>query len=340
MLNLDIESPVLVAEIGQAHDGSLDTAHAYIDAVADAGFDGVKFQTHLAEQETTRQDEFRVRKTRRDEDRFDYWKRMEFSEIEWCGLGEHAKSRNLLFISSVFSTGALVLLRNAPLDAVKVASGDVANTELLEDIARTGKPVVLSSGMSRWRELDYAVRLLRDSCSQLVILQCTSKYPTPLSETGVNLIETIKERYKLPVGLSDHSGSIFPGMFAMSVGIAMLEVHVVFDRRCFGYDVSSSLTFDEVKILSEYKQAVNEMTKSQLDKDQVADELPEIRKLFSRSVGIKQDLKVGTVLSKDLMIPKKPGSGIPYQSVDKLVGRVLVKDVHKNRLLSWEDMGE
>jgi len=339
MSKLNIESTIIVGEIGQAHEGSLDTAYAYIDAVAAAGLDGVKFQVHLANEETTRDDQFRVNKTKRNEDRYDYWKRMEFSASEWTQLGVYARSKDLLFICSVFSEGALELLGSAPVDAVKIASGDVDNLMLLEKVTKTGKPIILSSGMSKWSELDTAVDFLKDRCPQLIVMQCTSQYPTPLNQTGLNVIDQINRRYNVPVGFSDHSGSIFPGLLALSMNVAMLEVHVVFDRRCFGYDVSSSLIIDELEMLNEYKKAIVEMTSAPVDKDRVADELSDIRALFARSIGVKDDLKQGTILSKELMVPKKPGTGIPYQRVKDLIGKTLTTDINNDQLLTWEHVG-
>src|SRR5688572_22971563 len=152
---------LIVAEVAQAHDGSLGAAHAYIDAVARTGADGIKFQTHIADAESTPDEQFRVRFSRRDKTRYDYWKRMEFSAEEWRGLSEHAKERGLLFLSSAFSLEAVDLLDDLGMVAWKVGSGEVTTTPLLERMAKTGRPVLLSSGMSSWEELDRAVEIVR-----------------------------------------------------------------------------------------------------------------------------------------------------------------------------------
>ena len=142
------EPPFVVAEVAQAHDGSLGLAHAFIDAIADAGVDAVKFQTHIADAESTRDEPFRVALSTQDTSRFDYWRRMEFTEDAVVGLASHARERGLVFFSSPFSLEAVDLLERVGVPLWKVGSGEVTNRPLLERLAATGLPVVLSTGMS------------------------------------------------------------------------------------------------------------------------------------------------------------------------------------------------
>src|SRR5215207_9249425 len=170
--------PLVIGEVAQAHDGSLGLAHAFIDAIADAGAGAVKFQTHIAEAESHPSEPWRVKFSPADDTRFDYWKRMEFSEEQWLGLATHARERDLAFLSSPFSIEAVALLRRIGVAGWKVASGEVSNAELLDAMASAGGPVLLSSGMSPWPELDAAVTRLRAAgASRLAVLQCTSSYP-------------------------------------------------------------------------------------------------------------------------------------------------------------------
>lgn len=140
---------MIVGEVAQAHDGSLGTAHAFIDAIADSGAQAVKFQTHIAAAESSPQEPFRVKFSRQDATRYDYWKRMEFTPEGWAGLAEHARERGLVFLSSPFSVEAVDLLEKIGMPAWKIASGETGNPLLLERIYHTGKPVILSTGMSR-----------------------------------------------------------------------------------------------------------------------------------------------------------------------------------------------
>lgn len=190
---LDWDDRVLViGEVGQAHDGSLGMAHAFIDAIAAAGADAVKFQTHIAAAESRTDEPWRVRFSYEDDTRFAYWKRMEFDPDGWVGLRRHAHDRGLAFLSSPFSVEAVELLRRVGVAGWKVASGEVANPLLLDAVAVTGQPVLLSTGMSGWAELDGAVERLRDGgAGRLALLQCTSAYPVGPDQVGLNVLGEI-----------------------------------------------------------------------------------------------------------------------------------------------------
>src|SRR5215813_11074319 len=148
---------LIVGEVAQAHDGSLGLAHAFIDAIAAAGADAVKFQTHIAAAESTPDEPWRVKFSPQDASRYEYWKRMEFTEEQWCGLKRHADEKGLLFLSSPFSLEAVDLLERVGVAAWKIASGEVGNAPMMDRIVGTKWPVLLSSGMSPLNELDDAV---------------------------------------------------------------------------------------------------------------------------------------------------------------------------------------
>ncbi len=169
----------IVGEVAQAHDGSLGMAHAFIDAIAKSGADAVKFQTHIAAAESTPAEPWRVKFSYQDATRYDYWKRMEFTEAQWRELKQHADERNLLFLSSPFSLEAVDMLQRIGIPAWKVASGEISNVPMLEKMLATGLPIILSSGMSPFRELEARVRQVQEAGNDLAILQCTSMYPTP-----------------------------------------------------------------------------------------------------------------------------------------------------------------
>lgn len=330
----------VVAEIGQAHDGSLGTAHAYIDAVRRAGADAVKFQTHIAVAESTASEPWRVRFSPQDENRFDYWRRMEFSEPQWVGLREHADEVGLDFISSPFSLEAVELLERVGLSAWKIASGEVTNLPLLERVGLDGKPVILSSGMSSFDELDRAVRLFRERGIEPTILQCTSSYPCPPEKVGLNMIAVIRDRYGCPVGLSDHSGTVYAGLAAATLGIDMLEVHVTMSREMFGPDVVASITTDELRHLVEGIRFIETAKTNPIDKNELAEELAPIRHLFTKSVVAAHDLPAGRTLHESDLAVKKPGTGIPAASIETVVGRVLQRDVVADEQLRLSDLGE
>jgi len=329
---------LIVGEVAQAHDGSLGMAHAYIDAIAAAGADAVKFQTHLAAAESTPAEPWRVRFSRQDASRHDYWKRMEFTEEQWHGLKQHADAQGLMFLSSPFSVEAVDLLSRVGVAAWKVASGEVANAALFERMARNGLPMLLSTGMSSWSEIDAAVGRLQDRHLPLVVLQCTSAYPCPAEQVGLNLLSLYRQRYHCPVGLSDHSGTIYAGLAAAVLGIAVLEVHVTFSREMFGPDVPASVTTAELRQLVEGTRFIEAAQSHPVDKDDLAEDLAPMRALFTKSVVLRQNLPRGTRLSAEHLAAKKPGSGIPAQRLADYVGRTLKRAVTADTLLQEADL--
>lgn len=268
---------LIIGEVAQAHEGSLSLAHAYIDAIADAGADAVKFQCHIAEAESTPDEPWRVEpEYPQDENRYAYWKRMEFTFDQWAGLAAHAWRRGLTFIVSPFSVEAVAMM--TPLvDAWKVASGEVTNGLLIAVMDRTEKPLLISSGMSTRRELEYA---WMQSRHDVALLQCTSEYPTPPEHLGLNVIRSLGQRYGIPIGLSDHSGTTYAALAAVALGCDVLEVHVTFSREMQGFDTASSITLEDLRRLVEGVRWIERAKANPVDKDAMAKELEPMRALF------------------------------------------------------------
>jgi N-acetylneuraminate synthase len=315
-------------------------AHAFIDAAAAAGANAIKFQTHIAAAESTPAEQWRVRFSHQDDTRYDYWRRMEFTEAQWLGLKTHAEERGLLFLSSPFSSEAIQLLQRIGLEAWKVASGEISNIGLLEEMLRTNRPVLLSSGMSSMAEFDSAVDLVRRAKVPLAVLQCTSMYPCPPDKVGIGQLATYRERYGCAVGLSDHSGTIYPGLAAAALGCDILEIHVALSREMFGPDVIASITSAELRQLVEGIRFIEAMNRSPVDKNAIASELSPLRDLFTKSVVVREALPAGTTLSRDHLTAKKPGTGIPAARLTELVGRRLRLPVAADTLLAESDLEE
>ena len=326
-------SCLIVAEVAQAHDGSLGMAHAYIDAAASAGADAVKFQTHIASAESTPGEPWRVNFSPQDATRYEYWKRMQFTEDQWQGLKNHASDRRLKFLSSPFSLEAVELLSRVGVAAWKVASGEVNNTLMLQRIAETGPPILLSTGMSPLREIDSAVERIKQYGLPLTVLQCTSAYPCSPEKVGLNLIPFFRARYGCAVGLSDHSGTIYPGLAGAALGINVLEVHITLSREMFGPDVRSSITTSELHQLVAGIRFIEKMMANPVDKDAMAVEMAPLRNLFTKSIVFSADLPEGTVLQREHLTMKKPGTGIPADRLPELVSRRLRRAVTANSFL-------
>lgn len=331
--------PYIMAEVAQSHDGNLNFAHAFIDEAAAAGADAIKFQTHIAAAETTPAEPWRVRFSRIDASRYDYWRRMEFTEDQWRELAAHAAARGLAFISTPFSLEAVDLLERVGMPLWKVASGEVTNLPLLRRVGATGAPVLLSSGMSGWSELDQAVEAVRSTGADFAVLQCTSAYPCPPERTGLNVLAELARRYDCPVGLSDHSGAIYSSLAAVALGASILEVHVTFHKAMFGPDVPASVTFEDLRRLVEGGDVISLALQNPVDKDRDAEAMAPMRKIFTKSIVARTALKAGHVLTEADLVLKKPGDGLPAAALDKLVGAVLQVDVEVDHPLNWSDVG-
>ena len=327
----------IIAEVGQAHDGSLGTAHAYIDAIAEAGADAVKFQTHIASAESTYDEPWRVKFSYQDESRYDYWRRMEFSPEQWSGLAQHAKERGLEFISSPFSLEAIKILINLKVKRWKIASGEIYNPELLEALWKTRLPMLFSSGMSSLSELDCVVEKTKKLDIPFGIFQCSSSYPTPPALWGLGVLKKLKQKYSCPVGLSDHSGKTYAALAAAALGADMIEVHVVFSKECFGPDVSSSLTMPELKQLVEGTSMIQTSLNEGEDKDIIVSPTRNLKDSFGRSVALKIPLPAGTTIEEKHLSLKKPSGGISPDKISSIIGKRLKFKKSEKFLLKWDD---
>jgi len=328
----------IIAEIAQAHDGSLGILHSYIDVLAETGVDAIKFQTHIAEAESSEYEVFRVNFSYVDKTRFDYWKRMEFSLEQWKEIKAHCDEKGLEFLSSPFSLKAVDLLEEVGVKRYKIGSGEVSNLLLLNRIAETKKPVILSSGLSDWAELDAAVGFLKEQKIATSLLQCATAYPAPPNKWGLNLLKEFRDRYHLSVGFSDHSGDIYACLAAAALGAEILEFHAVFDKRIFGPDASSSLTIDQIKQLVVGVRQI-EMTKANLIEKEISDKQLTLKTMFGKSLALNCDLKAGQTIELIYLESKKPGDkGIPAFDFKKVIGKVLVKDKKQWDFIKKEDI--
>lgn len=334
-------NPVFViAEIGMAHDGSLGNAHAYIDAVARSGAQAIKFQTHIASAESTPGEPFRVNFSYQDATRYDYWKRLEFTPEEWFGLKKHADEAGLIFLSTPFSFEAVDLLSNLGVPAYKIASGETTNLPMIDAIAKRGLPVLISTGMSSWSELDEAVSTVRKHHDDIGIFQCTSAYPCPPENVGLNVISGLKDRYDYPIGLSDHSGMPHASIAACTLGAAMIEIHTVFSRDCFGPDVGASILLDDLPSLVEGCQFVQRAITNPIDKDAMSESMQEMKTLFGKSLYLACNVQKGVQIKASDLGLKKPAKGILARDFETVIGMTTSRDLMTGDALQWGDLEE
>jgi N,N'-diacetyllegionaminate synthase len=263
---------------------------------------------------------------------------MEFSKDQWAELAAHAREKNLIFISTPFSVKAIEILKDIGMPAWKISSGEVKSDEMLEAMTINRSPMLLSTGMSDFSEIEMTVSRINEKKIPYAIFQCTTKYPCALEDVGLNVIHDLREKFRCPTGLSDHSGTVFPGIAAIAQGADLLEVHVIFDRKMFGPDVISSITIEELKFMVEARNAFFKMFTNPVDKNIMAEELTGVKSLFSKSIASRMFLPKGTILKESMLTLKKPGTGIPGHEINNIKGRRLKKDVSPERLLKWDDL--
>ncbi len=331
---------IIIAEIGQAHDGSLGILHSYIDALSKTGVDAIKFQTHIAQAESSKYEEFRINFSYEDKTRYDYWKRMEFTFDQWKEIKQHCEEVGLEFLSSPFSLAAVDLLEKLDVKRYKIGSGEITNLLLLRKVAATGKPIIISSGMSNFKELDLAVNLLKESNASFSILQCTTEYPTSPDTWGLNLITELKNRYKVPIGFSDHSGEIYACLAAATLGAEIFEFHVVFHKDIFGPDTKASIAIDDIPKLARGIHQIMKSTKNPINKDDI-EKFSTVKSIFEKSLAINKNCKKGyTIQLNDLETKKPKGYGINASDYKNVIGKTLKRDVNAWDFLNWEDIDE
>jgi len=328
----------IIAEVGLAHDGSLGSAHSYIDAVAKTGADAIKFQTHIANAESSDKELFRVKVFPQDTTRYDYWNRTAFSEQEWCGLKEHASEKGLIFLSSPFSIEAVKLLRKIGVSAWKIASGETNNILLLDEISQRKEPVFLSSGMSYVKELDASLELLKNQGVPVLLMQCTNRYPCPPEYLGLNMIQEYEKLFNVPIGFSDHSGEVASGIAAITLGAKALEVHITWHKDSFGPDVKASLTIEELSNLVSGVRLVEKALNNPINKDSLTDDMSDMRQLFTKGLFANCDIEKGDCIDKKHVASKKPCLGISVSEYEKVIGKVAKNHIKKGESITWEDL--
>lgn len=328
-------SIIIIAELGSVHDGSLGNAMRLIDAASDAGADAVKFQTHIPEAETLRDAPSPSYFTT--ESRFDYFQRTSFTEKEWWKLKEHCDRAGVTFLSSPFSEAAVDLLEEVGLSVYKIPSGEVTNLPMLDKIARLDKPVLLSSGMSSWTELDRAVETIRVHTSKLTVLQCTSHYPCEYERVGLNVMQEMAVRYKAPVGLSDHTRTTYASLAAVALGATVIEKHFTFSRKMYGSDASNSLEPAEFDDMVRGIRAIERMLANPVDKDDIAP-FKAMKDVFEKSVVALADIPEGARIAAHMVSLKKPGAGIPPHRLNDVIGKRAARAIRADTMLSSSDI--
>lgn len=338
IFNKERHRPYVIAEVSQNHDGSLGQAHAFVDAVAQTGADAIKFQTHIAEEESTVYEPFRINFSYEDKSRFDYWKRMEFTAEQWKELYVHATECGLEFLSSPFSIKALDMLDSIGVKAWKFGAGEVFDDELLTRAIETGKPLLLSTGLSTYSDIDRWVNKIRNNGNKYLLFQCVTAYPSTAEMIDINQITELQQRYGCRVGLSDHSATIYPALAATTLGASAIEVHVTLSKYMFGPDVKASVDIKQLKQIVEGVAFITEMKENHCDMEQRDKRRDELKQMFSKSLYAVNNILKGTEIKRELFQTKKPNMGITAEEIEIYIGKKIIRNIKAGEPLRLEDI--
>ena len=326
----------IIAEVGSVHDGSIGNALKLIDLCKEVGADTVKFQTHIAEFETTSNAPGPA--YFQSESRYDYFVRTGFTKDEWLKLKLHCDDLGIEFLSSPFSVEAAILLKEIGLNTFKIASGELTNFPLLDFLNEKENTVLISSGMSIGSELEEAFSRL-SNCGERVIFQCTSEYPCPPENVGLSQVTKLRQKYGVAVGLSDHYEKFSASIAAVALGATYIEKHITFSRLMYGSDAKTAMEPEEFKrFVLELRDISIMMDANPIEKTSTYYE--EMRRIFQKSIYWRVNKKAGEKVTKDDFSYLKPAIGISASRYLDFMGKTITTDVFKGTPMVEEQIDD
>jgi N-acetylneuraminate synthase len=330
------QQPVFViAEAGVNHNGDLKMARALVDVAVDAGADAVKFQTFKADRVATPdapKAQYQLQTTGDSESQLEMLRRLELSEDAHLEVQAYCHEREILFLSTPFDEHAVDFLDSLGVPAFKISSGDLTNSPLLEHVARKGKPVILSTGMSDLSELIEAVSVLNTAgCENPILLHCVSNYPANPATVNLRAMQTIRAAFDVPVGFSDHTEGIDVSLAAVALGACVIEKHFTLDRSLPGPDHRASLEPDEMRKLME---SIRRVESALGDGRKVPDPSEiETAKVARRSLVAAYDIPAGATLERSMVVVRRPGTGLSPTQLATVLGHRSTRRIAAGTLL-------
>jgi N,N'-diacetyllegionaminate synthase len=328
---------LVVAEIGINHDGNLDQALKLVDAAAAGGADAVKFQTFRADRLMVPSESRFSQQTDGGESAYQMFRRLELSWESHEKLKAHADERGVLFLSTPFDEDSADFLESLGVPAFKIASSDLTHLPLLRHLARKGKPLILSTGMSYLHEVEEAVCTLQ-SCGapDIVLLHCVSTYPAPAEALNLKTIEVLRDRFQLPVGFSDHSEGVFFSLLAAALGAKVLEKHFTLDKNAPGPDHKVSVDPAELRELVTRLSVVDASLGTGCKQPTEMEE--QSRRLSRRSIVAAVDIAPEETIQPWMLDCKRPAGGMDPREIDRVIGMQARRRIDKNSIMRWDDV--
>jgi sialic acid synthase SpsE len=322
----------VIAEAGINHNGDVALARDLVDAAAAAGADAIKFQTHLPEHEMLRGG---ATAAYVGESLFDLLTRTALSREAHVELRDRAAGKGILFLSTPFSREAADFVETLGVPAFKTGSGELTNLPLQQHIARKGKPMIVSTGMSTPEEIDRTAQAIRAIGTPFALMHCTSTYPTPYEHVQLDCIGALQKQYGVPVGFSDHTLGSFVAFAAVAAGANLFEKHFTISRSLPGPDQQGSM---EPAELAELVRGIRAIERARGATKKIQPGEQEVRNMAHHSVVSIRDVAAGATIGAGDVWTKRPGTGIPARQLGDVIGRVAKHAIAKDRLIAWDDL--
>ena len=328
----------VVAEAGANHNRDIGLARALIDVAADAGADAVKFQVYTGTAlYSSRTPRFGYLRGIADKPTSELLEDVALPR-EWIGdLAAHARTCGIPLFATPFDIAAVEELREAGVPAMKIASFELVDLELIAAAAATGLPLILSCGMASYGEIEDALdAAARAGAEQLALLRCASLYPSPPEIMNLRAMSTMRSAFGVPVGLSDHTTGIAVALGARGIGMELLEKHFTLDRAMHGPDHPFAIEPGELRELVAGIRAIEHALGSGQLEGPSALEAQEMYTLARRSLIAARDIPAGTAITREHLVVKRPGYGIAPKDIEHVVGRTARVDIEADEILMWE----
>ncbi|MEN6554392.1 MAG: N-acetylneuraminate synthase [Methanobacterium sp.] len=330
----------IIAEAGVNHNGSIHLAKKLIDNAKDVGADAVKFQTFKTEAIVTKSaPKAEYQEKSNDEiisSQYDMIKKLELSTDEFRELSKYADDKEIIFLSSPFDEESLDLLDEIGVPAFKLGSGEITNLPLIKYLITKEKPLILSTGMASLCEIEEAINIIKNKNIDLILMYCVTNYPASMDEIDLNIMATLRNTFTLPVGFSDHTMGIELAVAAVALGACIIEKHFTLDRNLEGPDHKASLEPDELKFMVDYIRNVEKGMGSGVKK--ITNDELSIKKIARKSIMARRDIEKGEIIRKDMLIIKRPETGIYPKYIDLIVGKEINTAVKKDEPIKWDNL--
>ena len=327
-------SVYIIAEAGVNHNGDIKLAYKLVDAAKEAGVSCVKFQTYITENDTVRNCEKADYQKKSDdlENQFDMVKRLELSFDEYMELKKYCDEQDIVFLSSPFDLDSLAFLNNIEMPFWKIASSEITNYPFLRNIGMTQKPVVMSTGMCTLAEIDEALAVLKKfGTEKIMLLHCNTEYPTPMIDVNLKAMLSLRDKYNVEVGYSDHTLGTEVCVAAVAMGATVIEKHFTLDNDMEGPDHKASLNPVQLKQLVEQVRNI-EVAMGSAEKKPSMSELN--NKVAARkSLVANTKIKKGDILGEKNLAAKRPGGGVSPMRWEEYIGRVSNRDYEEDEMI-------